>query len=328
MMSTNISRQSMALALTMVVALHATFAIAADTTKPLHAVLPVGPGSGVDTIVRSMGPSLTRALGGQSVVIENLPGAGGITGTQAIVKAAPDGQTIGVVSNNHVINPSVYKSMPYDSLKDITPISVVGNTPFVVVVNPKKLPVGDLKGLVAALKAKPNEYNYASSGNGTVLHLAAEMLLDEANVKSTHVPYKGVGPMVTDLMGGQVDWGVVSVPSVQGHLKTGALKAIAIPSPARIPQLPEVPTSGEQGYPNFLIDGWFAVIGPAKLPPAEVKRIYDAVVATSHAPEVKEAMDKQGNVLNPMTPETSAAFMKSEQERYAKLVKKANVKVE
>jgi tripartite-type tricarboxylate transporter receptor subunit TctC len=321
-------RHAMATALVAAAALQATLALGADTSKPLRAVLPVGPGSGVDTIMRSMGPSLTKALGGQAVVIENLPGAGGITGTQAIVRAAPDGQTIGVVSNNHVINPSVYKSVPYDSLKDITPISVVGGTPFVVVVNPKKLPVKDLKELVAALKAKPGDYNYASSGNGTVLHLAAEMLLDEANAKSNHVPYKGVGPMVTDLVGGQVDWGVVSVPSVQGHLKSGTLKAVAIPSPKRIPQLPDVPTSAEQGYPNYLVDGWFAVVGPAKLPPAEVKRIYDAFVAASNAPEVKEAMDKQGNVLNPMTPEASGNYMKSEMDRYAKIVKKANVKVD
>jgi tripartite-type tricarboxylate transporter receptor subunit TctC len=314
--------------MTTVVVLHAPFAAAVDTGRPLRAVLPVGPGSGVDTIVRSMGPSLTRALGGQPIVIENFPGAGGITGTQVIVKAAPDGQTIGVISNNHVINPSVYKTMPYDSLKDITPITVMGTTPFVVVVNPKKLPVKDLKELVAALKVRPGEYNYASSGNGTVLHLAAEMLLDEANAKSNHIPYKGVGPMVTDLVGGQVDWGVLAVPAVQGHLKTGALKAVAIASPKRIPQLPDVPTSGEQGYPDFLIDGWFAVIGPPKLSSADLKRIYDAFVAASNAPEVKEAMDKQGNLINPMTPEASAVYMKSEQERYAKLVKKANVKVD
>jgi tripartite-type tricarboxylate transporter receptor subunit TctC len=296
--------------------------------KPLRAVLPVGPGSGVDTIMRAMSPSLTKALGGQAVVIENLPGAGGITGTLAVVRAAPDGQTIGVVSNNHVINPSVYKSVPFDSLKDITPIMVIGSTPFVLVVNPKQLPVKDVKEMVAALKAKPGAYNYASSGNGTVLHLAAEMFLDQAGVQSSHIPYKGVGPMVTDLIGGQVDWGVVSVPSVQGHLKSGALRAIGVPSPKRTAALPDVPTMIEQGMPDYLIDGWFAVIGPAKLPDAEVKRIHAAFGAAVAMPEVKEAMAKQGNVLNPTTPEAAADYFRSEQERYAKLVKKANVKVD
>ena len=161
----------------------------------------------MDTITRSVGPSLTKALNGQAVVIENMPGAGGITGTQAIVKAAPDGNTIGVVSNNHVINPSVYKKMPFDSLADITPIMVVGTTPLVLVVNPTKMPVKDAKEFIAALKAKPGGYNYASSGNGTILHLAAEMFLDQTGTTSAHVPYKGVGAMVTDLLGGQVELG-------------------------------------------------------------------------------------------------------------------------
>jgi tripartite-type tricarboxylate transporter receptor subunit TctC len=189
-MTNPIRRRTFKLLATASLALCATHLFA---QTPLRAILPVGAGSGVDTIFRAMGPGLTKALGGTPVVVENLPGAGGITGTQAIVKAAPDGNTIGVVSNNHVINPSVYKSLPYDSLKDITPISVVGSTPFVLVVNPKKMPVKDLKEFAAALKAKPEAYNYASSGNGTVIHLAAELLIDEIGVKATHVPYKPSG---------------------------------------------------------------------------------------------------------------------------------------
>ena len=178
-------------------------------------ILPVGAGSGVDTIMRAAQTDLSKALGGQPVVIENLPGAGGITGTQAIVKAAPDGNTIGVISNNHAVNPSVYKKIPYDSLKDITPISVVGSTPFVLVVNPAKVPAKNAKELQALLKAKPGAYNYASSGNGTIIHLAGEMFLDAADVDVKHIPYKGVGPMIADLIGGQVDSGVVAA-SVQG----------------------------------------------------------------------------------------------------------------
>jgi len=182
--------------------------VPAQTTQPLRAILPVGAGSGVDTITRAAMPSLTKALNGQPVVVENLPGAGGITGTQAIVKAAPDGSTIGIVSNNHVINPSVYKQLPFDSINDITPISVLGSSPMVLVVNPNKLPVKDAKEFIAALKDKPGAYNYASSGNGTILHLAAELFLDQTGTTSRHIPYKGVGPMIADIMGGQVDWGV------------------------------------------------------------------------------------------------------------------------
>lgn len=299
----------------------------AQTTKPLRIVLPVSAGSGVDAIVRALGPSLSKALG-QPIAIENLPGAGGITGTQAIVKAAPDGSTIGIVSNNHVINPSVYKSMPYDAVADVTPISVIGGTPFVLVVNPTKLPANNLNELVALLKAKPGTYNYGSSGNGTILHLAAEMFNEQAGVQSTHVPYKGVGPMLSDLLGGQVDWTVTSVPSVQGHLKAGTLRPIGVASAARIPALPDVPTLAEQGMRDYLVEGWFAAIAPATLPAVEVKRLHDAIVAGVGMPEAKEAMDKQGNVINPSTPAAATAFFRSELERYAALVKKANVKLD
>ena len=227
-----------------------------------------------------------------------------------------------------MINPSVYSKMPFDSIADITPVMVIGTTPLVLVVNPNKLPVKDVKELVAALKAKPGAYNYASSGNGTILHLAAEMFIDQAGVTSNHIPYKGVGPMVTDIMGGQVDWGVVALPSVQGHLKTGSLRAIGVGTAQRVPAAPEIPTMVEQGMPNYLVDGWFAVIGPAKLPPDQVKRIHAAFASALATPEVKEAMAKQGNVINPSTPEVAVAFFRSEQDKYAKLVKKAGVKVD
>ncbi len=295
--------------------------------RPLRVVLPVGAGSGVDTIMRAVGPSLSKALG-QPVVIENLPGAGGITGTSAIVKAPADGLTIGVVSNNHVVNPSVYKKMPFDSLADITPISVLGSTPFVLVINPNKLPARNVQELVPLLKARPGDYNYASSGNGTILHLAAEMFVDEAGVNMKHIPYKGVGPMTADLIGGQVELGVLAVPAVQGHLKSGALRAIGVGSAARVPALPDVPTLAEQGLPNYQLEGWFAVVAPARLPAAEVRRIHAAFVTAMATPEVREAMARQGNVINPGTPEAAAQFFKSELDKYARLVKKAGVSIE
>ena len=303
----------------------ASLAQAAD--KPVRMVLPVGAGSGVDTIMRAATPSLTRALGGQAVVIENLPGAGGLTGTSVVVRAAADGQTLGVVSNNHVVNPSVFKKMPFDAINDITPISVVGATPFVLVVNPK-VPAKNAKELQALLKAKPDAYNYASSGNGTIIHLAGAMFVDAAGVDVRHIPYKGVGPMVADIIGGQVEMGVVAVPAVQGQLKSGSLRAIGVMGKTRVPSLPDVPTIAEQGFPEVDVAGWFAVIGPAKLPPAEVKRLHAAVVAAFNTPETKEAMAKQENLINPMSPEASAQFFKTEQERYARLVKKANITAE
>ncbi len=293
--------------------------------KPMRVILPVGPGSGVDTIMRSANAALSKALGGQPVVIDNLPGAGGITGTGAVVKAAPDGLTIGVVSNNHVINPSVYKKMPFDAIADVTPIAVMGTTPFVLVVNPSKVPAKNVQELIAFLKAKPDEYSYGSSGNGTVLHLAGAMFLDQAGVQIKHVPYKNVGGLVTDLIGGQIEMAVLSLPSVQGHIKSGALRAIGVCDRQRGAAAPDIPTIAEQGLPNYEIYGWFAVIGPAKLPPAVVNRINAAFKTAFDAPEVKDAMAKQGNIINPTTSDAATAFFKSEKARYAELAKKANV---
>jgi tripartite-type tricarboxylate transporter receptor subunit TctC len=303
------------------------FSPAAPAQTPMRIILPVSAGSGVDTIARAAGPALAKALG-QPVVIENLPGAGGITGTAAIVKAQPDGLTIGLVSNNHVINPSVYKKMPFDSIADITPISVVGATPFVLVVNPAKVAATNVKDLVAALKARPDAYNYASSGNGTIIHLAGAMFLDEAGVEAKHIPYKGTGPMVNDLIGGQVELGVVALPAVQGHLKTGALRAIGVTGRQRAAAAPDIPTVAEQGLPNYDVAGWFAVIGPAKLPEAEVRRIHAAVTAAFAMPEVREAMDKQGNMINPSSPELAGQFFRSELARYGALVRKLGLKLD
>ncbi|MDM0049692.1 tripartite tricarboxylate transporter substrate binding protein [Variovorax sp. J22R115] len=326
-MTFQIQRRQLTAFVAAALALGATGSLAQATDKPVRMVLPVGAGSGVDTIMRAATPSLTKALGGQAVVIENLPGAGGITGTSVVVRAAADGQTLGVVSNNHVVNPSVFKKMPFDAINDITPISVVGATPFVLVVNPK-VPAKNAKELQALLKAKPDGYNYASSGNGTIIHLAGAMFMDAAGVDARHIPYKGVGPMVADIIGGQVEMGVVAVPAVQGQLKSGALRAIGVMGKTRVPSLPDVPTIAEQGFPDVDVSGWFAVIGPAKLPPAEVKRLHAAVVAAFNTPETKDAMAKQENIINPMSPEASAQFFKTEQERYAKLVKKANITAE
>ena len=294
--------------------------------RPVKLILPVATASGVDTITRAAQPALSKALAAP-VVVENQPGAGGIVGTSALVKSAPDGYTLSIVSNNHVIYPSVYKSVPFDPIADITPIAVIGSTPIVIVVN-SKVPAKNAQELIALLKANPGKYNYGSSGNGTILHLAAAMFLDEAGVTATHVPYKGVGPMLTDLIGGQVEIGALSLPSVQQHLKSGSLRAIGVGTAQRLPAAPDIPTMVEQGLPNYLVEGWFAVIGPAKMAPADVKRVHDAFASAFATPEVREAMDKQGNTINVSTPEYASRFFATELAKYAKLVKKTGIELQ
>ena len=303
----------------LVAALVAGFA-AAQGDRPIKFILPVATASGVDTITRAATPALSKALGAP-VIVENQAGAGGIVGTSALVKSAPDGTTLSIVSNNHVIYPSVYRSIPFDPVTDITPIAVVGTTPIVLVVNPN-VPAKNVQELIALMKAKPDTLNYASSGNGTILHLAAAMFLDQAGATAKHIPYKGVGPMLTDLLGGQVDFATSSLPSVQQHIKSGALRVLGVGAAKRLAAAPEIPTMAEQGMPNYIVEGWFAVIGPAKLPDADVKRINAAVATAFASPDVKDAMAKQGNAIAVSTPEYAGQFIRSEMSKYAAIVKK------
>ncbi|MEN9627796.1 MAG: hypothetical protein RJA10_1023 [Pseudomonadota bacterium] len=295
----------------------------AQADRPIRFVLPNATGSGVDAITRAAQPALAKALG-HPIVVDNQPGAGGVLGLQQLARSAPDGFTLSVVSNNVVIFPSVIKQLPFDMPGDFTPIAVVGSTPIVIVAN-AKLPASNARELVALLKSKPGQLNFGSGGNGTILHLAGEMFLDEAGVTAKHIPYKGVGPMVTDLIGGQVEFAALALPSVQGHIKSGALKAIGMSTAQRVAAAPDIATFVEQGLPGYVMEAWFAVLGPKGLPPAEVKRVHDAVVSAFNDPGVKETMAKQGNTIAITTPEQAAAAFRRELVKYAALVKKAGL---
>jgi len=298
----------------------------AQFDKPVRFILPNATGSGIDAIARAAQAALAKALG-HPVIIDNQPGAGGIVGLQALARSAPDGLTLGVVSNNVVIFPSVLKSMPFDMPGDFTPIAVCGYTPVVLVANPK-VPAANAKEFVAQLKARNGDMTYASGGNGTILHLASEMFLDETKTKARHIPYKGVGPMLTDLIGGQVDFATAALPSVQAHMKAGALRAIGVATAQRVPAAPEIPTFVEQGVPGYVVEAWFAVIAPKNLPAAEVKRVHAAVEGAFNDEGVKEAMAKQGNVINVGPAEAAMPFFRTEMAKYAALVKKAGVEAQ
>src|SRR4030095_5468899 len=274
-------------------------------------ILPNATGSGVDAITRAAQPALSKALNA-AVVVENQPGAGGVVGLQTLARSAPDGNTLSIVSNNVVIFPSVLKSLPFDMPGDFTPIAVIGATPMVLVVNPAKVPATNSKEFIALLKSKPGALNFASGGNGTILHLATELFLEQAGVTAKHIPYKGVGPMVTDLIGGQVEFGTAALPSVQAHIKSGALRAIGTLAAQRTQAAPEIPTFVEQGLPNLVVEAWFAVIGPKGMSADNVKKAHDAVAAAFSDPAVMDAMAKQGNIIRIGTSAQAQSEFKSE----------------
>jgi tripartite-type tricarboxylate transporter receptor subunit TctC len=302
-------------------------AMAQGGDKTVKFILPNATGSGVDAITRAAQPALAKALG-YAIVVDNQPGAGGIVGLQALAKSAPDGFTLSVVSNNVVILPSVYKTVPFDMPGDFTPIAVIGATPIVLVVNPAKVSATNHKDFAALLKSKPDQFNYGSGGNGTILHLTGEQYVDEVGAKARHIPYKGVGPMVTDLIGGQIDFGTLALPSVQQHIKSGALRAIGMGGAQRTPAAPEIPTFVEQGLPGYVVEAWFGVLGPKGMSAADVKRVHEALVAGFNDPAVKEAMAKQGNTIAISTPEIAQSYFRSEKDKYAKLVKKAGIELQ
>lgn len=289
--------------------------------RPIRLIVPLAAGSTVDAVSRALAPGFGRATG-QAVVVENIVGAGGIPGTTQLVKAPKDGFTLGMISSNHVINPGIYKSVPYDTLRDITPIAVIATVPLVLVVN-AAVPVHNVKELIALAKARPGTLNYGSAGNGSTLHLAGELLVSETGIDMRHVPYRGTGPLVTDLIGGQVQLGFVSVSQVAPQVKAGTLRALAVSTPTRSAALPDVPTLAESGVPNYSFDAWIALVGPAGLPRAVVDSHYAAVKTALASQEAQNAIAGQGLMVLNTGPDAAPAFFQSELVKHQKLVKQS-----
>ena len=288
--------------------------------RPIKILVLAGVGTVTDMIARLLAVHMGKSMG-QSMVVENIPAAGGVPGTLQLVRAPKDGYTIALVSNNHVVNPSIYKDMPYDTLKDIQPISFVASTPMVLVANPA-LPAKNLKELLALARAKPGALTYGSAGNGTILHLAGVMFTSEAKVNIRHIPYKGVAPAITDVMSGQIDTAFMGVASVQQIIESGKLRAIGVTTPYRSAMLPNVPTFAEDGIPNYSLDGWIAMAGPAGLPRPIVDRLNAELRATLALKEVQEAMAKLDLRVAPNTPEQVTVFVQTELEKHSALAKK------
>jgi tripartite-type tricarboxylate transporter receptor subunit TctC len=294
-------------------------------TKPVKIVVPFAPGGGSDFIARYIAHQLTDEFK-QPFIVENKPGAGGNLGAEQGIKAPPDGYTLTVIASSYTVNPSVYK-LNFDPVADITPIIQVSQGPLIVVVNPQ-VPAKTLKEFVALAKAKPNDVNYASSGQGSIIHAASELFNQRAGIRMTHVPYKGSGPALTDTISGvtQVFFSSAStaVPQIQG----GKLRAIAVTGPARIPALPDVPTVAEAGIPNYNVILWHGLIGPRGMPPAIVAKLNAAVSKSLKLKETEEKLKTDGVAPAGGTPEQFGKTIRDEIVMWRKVVQDANIKAE
>lgn len=317
-----------ALATTALLSLGLTAQAADYPAKPITLIVPQNAGGTNDIVARIVGQRLGEALGG-TVVVENRVGAGGNIGTQAAAKAAKDGHTLLMtISSSQAINPAVYKAPGFDPVKDFSPIALVGAVPNVLVVNPT-FPAKSLDEFLKVVRAaKPGTYQYASAGNGTLNHLLGEMLNSAAGIEIQHIPYKGVAPALTDVIGGQVPMAFASLPSVLGYLKSGRLLALGVSSPQRSPALPEVLAIGEKvpGYAGTLWVGLFAPRGV----PAEVERkLQDAMTKALANAETRAALTAQGVELAPSTtPQQFAALLQEDINRWAKIVKTSGARVD
>ncbi len=294
--------------------------------RPVRFVVPYPPGGGTDVIARIVQARFQAALG-QPVVIDNRGGGGGSLGTDIVAKAAPDGYTVLFTLSSHTINPAIFPKLPFDTERDFEPVGTVASLPQILVTLPK-FEANTVAELVALAKKKPDTLQFGSVGIGSPSHLAGELLNLRAGIQLTHIPYKGGGPGVIDLLGGQIPMVWVSIPAAAQFVKAGRLKALAVSTLKRSSAFPEVPTMQEAGVPDFEIDSWFAMFVPAKTPRAVVERLNKALNSVVAEPEVKAQFLLQGAEAVGGTPAALAKVVASELPRWAKLAKDANIKAE
>jgi len=307
----------------------ASGAIAAETypARPIKLIVPFPPGGGPDLIAREVATTVTTQQG-WTIIIDNKPGSGGNIGMDAAAKAAPDGYTLVMgQTSNMAINPSLYAKLPYNPQKDLTPVGLVASAPLVIAVASNS-PYKTLADLMNAAKANPDGINYASSGSGTVAHLATEQLQRIANVKLTHVPYKGAVQGVTDLIGGQIQMYISSVVTLSGHIRNGKMRALAVTSAKRSADLPSVPTVAEAGYKGFEAVTWFGIAAPAGVSKDAVAKLNAAFNKALETPDVRKKLTEQGADVLGGPSEQFAALVRDETVRWAKVVKESGAKVD
>ena len=299
--------------------------LAAYPDKPIKVIVPFAPGGGTDLVARTLGISMAEDLR-QPIVIENKPGGSTVVGTDALAKSAPDGYTLVVATLAHAVNPSLKAKLPYSQDKDFAPVILVGVSPNVVVVSANS-PYKTFSEFLAAAKANPGKLSYASQGGGTSAHLAGELFNSIANTKLIHVPYKGAGPALTDVIGGQVDVMFATASAVGSLVDGGKLRALAVTTPARSPspQLSMLPTVAESGVPGYSAGSWYGYFAPVGTPPDVINKLNTAIKKGVQSPVFKSRVESEGLVIRAGSPEEFGKFVKAEEIRWQKVIKDANI---
>lgn len=295
-------------------------------TRPIRLVVPYPPGGGTDIIARIVGQKLTDNLG-QQIIVDNRGGAGGTIGTDIVAKSVPDGYTILMAPTSHVINPSIYSKLPYDTVKDFVPITFAVSATILLVVHPS-VPAKSVKELIALAKARPGQLNFGSAGNGTVFHLAAELFKRQAGIDMVHVPFKGGGPTIANLVAGQVSLAFETMLALSPFLKAGRVRALAVASAKRSSVMPELPTIAELGFPSIVAENWYGVYAPAGTSKTIISRLNTEIVKILRAQEVKERFQGLGTEVVASTPEELAEYIRSEIEKWSKTAKEAGARVD
>ena len=303
--------------------LAATQAVAAFPDKPIRLVVPFAPGGGTDLIARTLAAGMSPELG-QQVIVDNKPGAGTIIGMDAVAKSAPDGYNIVIATFAHAINPSLQPKLPYANDKAFTPITLIGKGPNVLVVRADS-PYKTVKDIVDAARAKPGRLTYASQGNGTSAHLAGEMFTNLAKVEMIHVPYRGAGPAITDLIGGQVDMIFGTAAAVATMLDSGKLRAIAVTTPQPSPSFKGVPTIAET-VPGYSVESWYGLYAPAGTPADVIQKLNAAAKKAARSPDFAKKVESEGLVVSASDPAELDRYVKAEEARWRKIVKENNIK--
>jgi tripartite-type tricarboxylate transporter receptor subunit TctC len=294
-------------------------------SKPVRIIVPAAPGGGTDLVARLIAQRLTDRWG-HTVIVENRPGAGGVTGADMVAKGSADGYTLLMNTAGHTITPAITK-VPWDPIRDFAPITMVTSQPYMLVVHPS-VAAKSAQEFVALAKAKPGQLNYASSGAGGPVHLATELFKTMTGTDLVHIPYKGVGPAQTELIGGQVQMMFTGILPGMPHVKTGKLRALAVTSAVRSGAVPELPTVAETVAPGYEVLNWFGLLGPAATPPAVIQRVHTDVSAILRSPDMAERMQAEGLRPGGNTPEQFNAQLKTELAKWARVVKQSGIRVE